>query len=188
MILLVCGDGHTGGSQAVNQFDCAGGYLSELPHPENLAASWGRLLSVNLKAGFDYRAKHTHTNSIILNEAKEWVDSNASTEKILIIQWTNSTDVETEHENIWQFHLWLAERNIAHIFFNSYGTFSTCANQHDWGVNYITPYEENGTYTARLKTAGFDTVTNESPYFGADGHIWWGHFLLKYIIQNKLLS
>ena len=59
MILYVNGDSHTAGAEAVNphafaEDDPTYEHLKRLPHPDNLAVSWGKRLSTMLKMGFHY--------------------------------------------------------------------------------------------------------------------------------------
>ena len=57
MMLYVNGDSHTAGAEAVNthafaEDDPALFYLGRAPHPENLEATWGKQLSLALRAVF----------------------------------------------------------------------------------------------------------------------------------------
>jgi len=58
MILYVNGDSHTAAAEAVNahafaEDDSALRYLGRLPHPDNLAVSWGRIVADSAKAIFN---------------------------------------------------------------------------------------------------------------------------------------
>ena len=62
MILYVNGDSHTAGAEVVNAHSFSHDdpqlwHLGRLPHPENLAHSWGKLLSLALNAGFQCDAE-----------------------------------------------------------------------------------------------------------------------------------
>ena len=95
MILYVNGDSHTAGAEAVNphafaEDDPALYYLGRLPHPENLAVSWGKLLSLALTAGFNCEAESASSNDRILRTARAWLkERNYSVEKkLVVIQWS----------------------------------------------------------------------------------------------------
>jgi len=95
MILYVNGDSHTAAAEAVNphafaEDDPALYYLGRLPHPENLAVSWGKQLSLALRCGFQCEAESASSTARILRTARAWLDqSKNNTEKIIvIIQWT----------------------------------------------------------------------------------------------------
>jgi hypothetical protein len=95
MILYVNGDSHTAAAEAVNphafaEDDTALHYLGRLPHPENLAVSWGKLLSLALRCGFQCEAESASSNARILRTARSWLEeSKNNTEKIIVvIQWS----------------------------------------------------------------------------------------------------
>lgn len=94
MILYVNGDSHTAGAEAVNPFAFAEDdpevtHLGRLPHPANLAVSWGRLLSLALKAGFHCAAESASSNTRILRTTRDWLRQQVSYDDMLIIiQWS----------------------------------------------------------------------------------------------------
>jgi hypothetical protein len=95
MILYVNGDSHTAGAEAVNthafaEDDPALFYLGRAPHPENLAVSWGKVLSVVLRAGFRCDAESASSNTRILRTTREWLagSGNAHPDQLIIIQWS----------------------------------------------------------------------------------------------------
>lgn len=95
MILYVNGDSHTAAAEAVNphafaEDDTALYYLGRLPHPENLAVSWGKQLSLTLNCGFCCGAESASSNARILRTTRAWLEeSKNNTEKIIvIIQWS----------------------------------------------------------------------------------------------------
>jgi hypothetical protein len=104
---------------------------------------------------------------------------------IMGIDWDQRT--QQAHDEIWNFHLELEQQNVPHIFFNGNSDFSSVANRHDWGVNYIDPYDPAGTWNARLQSAGFHTVAANSWHFGKDAHSFFHRFMLQYIIDNKFV-
>jgi len=104
---------------------------------------------------------------------------------ILGINWQEKT--EQAHNDIWQLHQELLDRHIPHIFFNGNNDFSKIANQQNWGINYINPYDPASTYHAQLQAVGIETVMPDSYHYGRDGHTWWFKYLLNYIMSNKFV-
>jgi hypothetical protein len=180
MILYVNGDSHTTAAEANNQYIVAGEdpkflHLGPLPHPENLSVSWGKLLSITLRASFHCGAFSNHDVDTIINSTGAWLEEKGKVD-LIIIQWPATI---ADEEKIWQFHQKLNNQNIKHIFFNSSNPVS---DQFDWGNNYITD-----TYEAKLQSAKLETVTPNSKHFGKDGHSFWNRFLLNYIVTNKFI-
>ena len=94
MILYVNGDSHTAGAEAVNPHAFAKDdgqyfYLGQAPHPENLQASWGKLLSLSLQAGFHCAAESASSNTRILRTTREFINSSIGySDLLVIIQWS----------------------------------------------------------------------------------------------------
>jgi hypothetical protein len=233
MILYVNGDSHAAAAEAVNpcafaEDDPALFYLGRIPHPENIAVSWGKLLSLTLKAGFHCGAESGSSNARILRTSRDWLDQQRAHDEILmIIQWSTwereewlyngiyyqvgasgidqvpaelqeqykNYVVETDwpaktqqaHDEIWQFHCELKEKNIQHIFFNGNNDFGSIVDRKDWGTSYIGPYESESTYNAIIRAQDIDTVAPNSWHFGRDGHSYFHRFMLQYIIDNKFI-
>jgi hypothetical protein len=104
---------------------------------------------------------------------------------IMAIDWQYKT--EQAHDQIWTFHKELEEQDIKHIFFNGNNSFGGITDKRDWGTSYIDPYDPKGTFSARLATAGIDTVAPDSYHYGKNGHSFWNRFMLQYIIANKYI-
>jgi hypothetical protein len=233
MILFVNGDSHTAAAEAVNPYafaedDPALAPLGRTPHPANLAVSWGRLLSLTLKAGFHCAAESASSNSRILRTSRDWVGQQRGfNDVLLIIQWSTwereewlheevyyqvgasgiddvpqplqekyrnfviGTDwklkTQQAHEEIWKFHNELKSNGIKHVFFNGNNDFSQIDDRHDWGHNYIGPYDPKQTYSSIIRAQDIDTVAPNSWHFGKDGHSYFHRFMLQYIIANKFI-
>jgi hypothetical protein len=233
MILFVNGDSHTAAAEAVNPYafaedDPALAPLGRTPHPANLAVSWGRLLSLTLKAGFHCAAESASSNSRILRTTRDWVGQQRGfNDVLLIIQWSTwereewlheevyyqvgasgiddvpqplqekyrnfviGTDwklkTQQAHEEIWKFHNELKSNGIKHVFFNGNNDFSQIDDHHDWGHNYIGPYDPKQTYSSIIRAQDIDTVAPNSWHFGKDGHSYFHRFMLQYIIANKFI-
>jgi hypothetical protein len=94
MILYVNGDSHAAAAEAVNSYafsedDPNLEYLGRIPHPDNLAVSWGKLLSLSLKVGLHCAAESASSNARILRTTREWLKQQKNYQNILvIIQWS----------------------------------------------------------------------------------------------------
>jgi hypothetical protein len=95
MLLYVNGDSHTAAAEAVNACafamdDPALFYLGRIPHPENLAASWGKLLSLTMRAAFRCDAESGSSNARIIRTTREWLAGagHAHPDQLAIIQWS----------------------------------------------------------------------------------------------------
>lgn len=95
MILYVNGDSHTAAAEAVNQHafaedDPSYNYLHRLPHPANLAVSWGRRVANALKCTFKCDAESAASNARILRTTKAWIKEHPRdhARTVMIIQWS----------------------------------------------------------------------------------------------------
>lgn len=106
MMLYVNGDSHTAAAEAVNQHAFAEDdphlyHLGRLPHPENLAVSWGKQLSIAMRAAFQCGAESAASNARIIRTTREWVKNNPSTENLVIIQWSTWEREEWLIDDVW---------------------------------------------------------------------------------------
>ena len=94
MILYVNGDSHTAAAEAVNPYAFAEDdgqyfYMGRVAHPDNLAVSWGKLLSLSLRSGFHCAAESASSNSRIMRTTREWlVNRTSNNDVLIIIQWS----------------------------------------------------------------------------------------------------
>jgi hypothetical protein len=95
MMLYVNGDSHTAGAEAVNahafaEDDPAVFYLGRSPHPENLAVTWGKVLSLALRSVFRCDAESASSNSRIIRTTREWLAGGGKDhpDQLVIIQWS----------------------------------------------------------------------------------------------------
>jgi hypothetical protein len=95
MILYVNGDSHTAAAEAVNAHAFAEDdpelfYLGRAPHPENLAVSWGKVLSLALRSGFRCDAESASSNARIIRTTREWLSGGGADhpDQLVIIQWS----------------------------------------------------------------------------------------------------
>ena len=107
MILYVNGDSHTAAAEAVNPYafaedDTQYFYMGRVAHPDNLAVSWGKLLSLSLRAGFHCAAESASSNARIIRTTREWLDTRISNNDIvIIIQWSTWEREEWLIDNIY---------------------------------------------------------------------------------------
>lgn len=95
MILYVNGDSHTAAAEAVNPYAFAEddpnyNYLHRLPHPANIAVSWGKRLSDNLKCTFKCDAESAASNARIMRTTRAWIEQfpHHLPRTLMIIQWS----------------------------------------------------------------------------------------------------
>jgi len=105
----------------------------------------------------------------IVDRYKDWV---------LTVDWATAT--KKAHDDIYQLHLELNERNIPHYFFNCYSDFHTMPKL-DWHDCYLEPYNTEMTYWKWLTNQGHKS--NDWFHFGADAHRKWAEFLLPKVIS-----
>ena len=94
---------------------------------------------------------------------------------------------EQAHKDIWEFHQELDRKGIKHIFFNGNNDFSKITQRHDWGANYIGPYDPEKTYNNLIRAQVIDTVAPNSWHFVKDGNSFFHRFMLQYIINKKFI-
>jgi hypothetical protein len=106
MMLYVNGDSHTAGAEAVNTHafaddDPALFYLGRAPHPDNLSVTWGKTLSLALRAGFRCDAESGSSNDRIMRTTREWLAGGGSghPDQLIIIQWSTWEREEWVHNN-----------------------------------------------------------------------------------------
>jgi hypothetical protein len=108
MMLYVNGDSHTAGAEAVNSHAFAEDdpelfYLGRAPHPENLAVTWGKVLSLSLRAAFRCDAESASSNSRILRTIREWLAGGGADhpDQLIIIQWSTWEREEWLHDGVY---------------------------------------------------------------------------------------
>ena len=104
MILYVNGDSHAAAAEAVNchafaEDDHRYFYMGRVPHPDNLAVSWGKRLSDVIKTTYKCDAESAGSNTRILRTTRQWLkDTDLSTTEVLVvIQWSTWEREEWSH-------------------------------------------------------------------------------------------
>jgi hypothetical protein len=105
-------------------------------------------------------------------------------EYVIQIDWNKK--IKEAHEKIWDFHQYLKNKNIPHLFFNCNLTLYHIIEDNnnlakDWGYNYIKPYSSTFSYGEYLVDQG--CRHNDWHHFGPDGHKKWAEFLLPHLTQ-----
>jgi len=129
--------------------------------------------------GVYYQVGASGTDSVPAEAADRYRDY------VVGVNWKQKT--HEAHDEIWKLHLELEQQNIKHIFFNGNNDFSQVTDHHDWGSNYIGPYDPKQTYDSIIRAQGIETVAPNSWHFGKDGHSYFHRFMLQYIIANKFI-
>ena len=108
MMLYVNGDSHTAGAEAVNVHAFAEDdpelfYLGRSPHPENLAVSWGKILSLALRSGFRCDAESASSNDRIIRTTRDWLSNGGANhpDQLVVIQWSTWEREEWLHNSIY---------------------------------------------------------------------------------------
>lgn len=108
MILYINGDSHTAAAEAVNPYAFAEDdgnleHLGRLPHPDNLAASWGKILADILKDILHCDAESAASNYRILRTTRSWLSDNEKDwyRTLIIIQWSTWEREEWLHNNVY---------------------------------------------------------------------------------------
>lgn len=106
MILYVNGDSHAAAAEAVNPYafaedDPALFYMGRVPHPSNLAVSWGKMLSQDLKTSFHCGAESASSNYRILRTARQWLAQPRNQDALVVIQWSTWEREEWLHQDVY---------------------------------------------------------------------------------------
>lgn len=110
--------------------------------------------------------------------------------------WVNGLDAndiptlgQAWHENIWQFHKKLQDRQIPHLFFNCfYDFFVDKSGHHDWDNCFFHPYDSDWSYWHYATSQGCKPFREDDLHLGADAHKIWANLLIAHIEKYKLLK
>lgn len=131
-------------------------------------------------AGFDWPDS-------IKQQHKEWVLSRLDIDY--------EKDMVHWHEKIYNYHLMLNEKNIKHIFFNTFSNFEPISTgrmrinipkMYNWGDSYVGPYQTDLTYYYWLKNSGFEESKKGHYHYKSDGHRAWADFIYQNYVQKVL--
>lgn len=93
MKLLINGDSHTAGAEAVNphafaEDDSRYVYMGRAPHPDNLKVSWGKKLGNMLNLPVQVLAESASSNERVIRTTNQWLAENPDKDVFVIIQWS----------------------------------------------------------------------------------------------------
>lgn len=132
MILYVNGDSHTAAAEAANNHafamdDGSLFYMGRAPHPENLSSSWGKLLSLALRAGFHCGAESASSNDRIIRTTREWLTTQRyDSDLLVIIQWST-----------WEREEWYNDDDDQYYQVNASGIDDVPAKWHNRYKEYV---------------------------------------------------
>ena len=91
------------------------------------------------------------------------------------------------HQEIHDFHNWLMQQNIPHLFFNCMYDFQGVKTQDqvEWNSCYIGPYNNEQSYFWYLKNRKYEY--DRWYHFPTEAHTEWGTVLIDHIKENKLI-
>jgi len=162
MIIYVNGDSHTAAAEAVNQHAFAEddpdlGYLGRLPHPANLAVSWGRVLADTVKATFKCDAESAASNARIMRTSRAWLSrlSSDRSQVLMIIQWST-----------WEREEWLIDGEYYQVNGSGIDTvpeqhvsrYKTFVSNLDWHTKQIQAHDEIWRFHKELENQSIKHV------------------------------
>ena len=100
-------------------------------------------------------------------------------EYVANVDWVQKT-LEA-HEKIYNFHNWLSERDVNHVFFNGNNTFDDVINRKHWSGCYLEPYDSSFDHKLRDQ---FDK-RNGGYHYGPDAHKHWADYMYMLLVDNK---
>ena len=102
-------------------------YMGRAPHPANLSASWGKLLSLALRAGFHCGAESASSNDRIIRTTREWLSTQGyDSDLLVIIQWST-----------WEREEWYNEDDNQYYQVNASGIDNVPAKWHTRYKEYV---------------------------------------------------
>jgi hypothetical protein len=91
------------------------------------------------------------------------------------------------HKDIHDFHIWLQQQNIPHVFFNCMYDFQGVSyeQQCNWTKCYIAPYDGAQSYVWYMKNKNYEH--DKWYHFAQEAHTEWAHVIIKHIETNDLI-
>jgi len=185
LILYVNGDSHTAAAEAVNAYAFAEddpncNYLGRLPHPANLAVSWGRILADRIKAGFFCGAESAASNQRIMRTTRHWLLENptAYRDGLVIIQWST-----------WERQEWLIDGIYYQVNASGIDVVPESHQQRykeyianiDYGKTVVDAHEDIWNFHQELKLLGVKHIffNGNSSFQGWQSQKDWGTSYIK---------
>jgi hypothetical protein len=162
MMLYVNGDSHTAGAEAVNSHafaedDSALFYLGRSPHPDNLAVTWGKTLSLALRSGFRCDAESASSNARIIRTTRDWLAGGGAghPDQLIIIQWSTWEREEWLHDNI---YYQVGSSGTDHVPQNLQEKYRNFVIETDWQLKTQQAHNEIWQFHKELKSQGIRHV------------------------------
>jgi hypothetical protein len=162
MMLYVNGDSHAAAAEAVNvhafaEDDPALFYLGRAPHPENLAVSWGKQLSLTLRAGLRCDAESASSNARILRTTRAWLSQVGSDhpDPLVIIQWSTWEREEWLHNGV---YYQVGSSGIDHVPQELQEKYRNYVIGTDWKLKTEQAHKEIWTFHQQLTKQGIKHI------------------------------
>jgi len=185
VILYVNGDSHTAAAEAVNahafaEDDPRYNYRGRLPHPDNLAASWGKKLSDALKTAFVCDAESAASNTRIMRTTRQWLLENptAYRNSLIIIQWST-----------WERQEWLIDGTYYQVNGSGIDMVPESHQQRykeyitniDWGKTVVDAHEDIWNFHQSLNLMGVKHIffNGNHSFQGTESKKDWGTSYIK---------
>ena len=92
------------------------------------------------------------------------------------------------HNKIYNLHMWLYERKIPHLFFNTFDSF-VIPNQKEhlnWHQNFLNPYNQNYCYISWCNEHGYKQITPGWYHYNEDAHAEWANIMIEYMHTHSI--
>lgn len=164
-------------------------YLATMDRPDIVIIGWATWEREEwLHEGTYYQVTASGTDTVppvFAERYRNWVIEQSSPNAV------NQRTIDA-HATIYNFHKELESQEVKHIFFSTYHSFANIKNlshlgaqELDWGLSYIKPYDDSMTYYNFLTNRGYPTARPGSYHLGAQAHEAWANYLLP-LVQNRL--
>jgi hypothetical protein len=162
MMLYVNGDSHAAAAEAVNphafaEDDSTLFYLGRAPHPENLAVSWSKQLSLMLRAGLRCDAESASSNARILRTTREWLSQVGTNhpDPLVIIQWSTWEREEWLHNGV---YYQVGSSGIDHVPQELQEKYRNYVIGTDWKLKTEQAHKEIWTFHQQLTKQGIKHI------------------------------
>jgi hypothetical protein len=124
---------------------------------------------------YQINSSDCHLPKILQKLHKQWVASLPDDIKLLGQKW---------HDEVWQLHQQLKQKNIKHLFYNEMYPFTT-TNKQIWHHNFINPYDNDSSFFWWLHNRGYSS--DKTYHYNEQGHRAWATRLIDHIREHNIL-
>ena len=75
--------------------------MGRVPHPANIAVSWGKKLGQNIRASFHCGAESASSNTRILRTTQDWIAQPRNQDVLVVVQWSTWEREEWLHNGVY---------------------------------------------------------------------------------------